>query len=460
MSLVNDMLRDLNKRTPVSNRAARVHGAINSSIDNKRPKTRAGLILAGGLLAALTAGYFWFESARVQLVQVPLAPAPAIVTTPRNVAPAPAVTNADAPANAAPITADMPAIELLAEFRELATQPTGFTLLIELSETTTFDVRERNANGIVLHIDGVDRYDRSAIGVPGMSLKLSGDGLEVGFALNEPVDFLVREDGETPNFDILVTASYRRRESVTELAPAPALQDPVPALVQPQAPVVAAPDVAPAPTPPAAASGDRNAAVRVSRELSFEERDRNNSQSALMLLQGGQMAEALQQLLGFLEQNPAAHQSRETLAKLLLAQQALAQASTVVDQGLEQVPNYAPFKKIKARLLMQDGEAAQALALLRNVPPSVVADTEYHELLATLYQQSNYHQQAIAAYQELLRTDRNQGRWWTGLGISLEAQNQGADARASYQAALQSPNLDANLRRFVQDRIANLGSPQ
>ncbi|MDY6984274.1 MAG: tetratricopeptide repeat protein, partial [Pseudomonadota bacterium] len=219
----------------------------------------------------------------------------------------------------------------------------------------------------------------------------------------------------------------------------------------------------PAQTPPAAApttTGDRNAAVRISRELSFEDRDRNNSQSALMLVQGGRMAEALQQLLTFLEENRAAHQSRETLAKLLLAQQAFAQADTVIDQGLEQVPNYAPFKKIKARLLMQNGDGPQALALLRNVPPSVAADPEYHELLATLYQQGNYHVQAIASYQDLLRTDRNQGRWWTGLGISLEAQNQLADARASYQQALQSPNLDANLRRFVQNRIANPGSPQ
>ena len=49
MSLVNDMLRDLNKRTPVSNQAARVHGAIQSSIESKRPKLRVGLILSGGL---------------------------------------------------------------------------------------------------------------------------------------------------------------------------------------------------------------------------------------------------------------------------------------------------------------------------------------------------------------------------------------------------------------------------
>lgn len=467
MSLVNDMLRDLNKRTPVSNKAARVHSAFSARVEQPRRNARVGLVLAGGVLVGLLAGYFYYESMNIPTVQAPVVIAPRTPSA-ENLAPEPPqapaiVAVAESTAQLAP--ADTTAIEMRAEFRELASQPDGFTLLIELSETTTFTVRERTASGIVLFIDGVDRYDRSGIGIPGMSLRLVDDGLEVGFALGQPTDFLVRENSETPNYDILITAMQRPAETLTNLAQpeAPvAVTEPPAAIAEPPAAPAATTNLAaqqPQATPPAAAGSERtNTAVRVARELSLEERDRNNSQSALVLVQGGRMAEALQQLLDFLVENPAAHQSRETLAKLLFAQQAFAQAGTVVDQGLEQVPNHAPFRKLKARLLMQDGEAVQALALLRNAPPAVAADTEYHELLATLYQQAGYHEQAATAYQDLLRTDRTQGRWWTGLGISLEAQDKNAEALASYQAALQSPNLDANLRRFVQNRISNLGS--
>ena len=81
-------------------------------------------------------------------------------------------------------------------------------------------------------------------------------------------------------------------------------------------------------------------------------------------------------------------------------------------------------------------------------------------VLSGPYQQGNLHAQAVATYQGLLRLDRQQGRWWTGLAISLEAQDKDDDALASYQAALQTRNLDANLRQFIQGRIRNLDLPQ
>jgi tetratricopeptide (TPR) repeat protein len=460
VSLVNDMLRDLNKRTPVSNQAARVHGAIQSSIESKRPRVKVGLIAAGCVLAGLGAGYLYFETLGVQVVQVPLAatPAPAVQN------PTPAAPVASTPASTqsvavpAPVV-DVPAVEIVAEIRELALQPNGFTFIVETSEKTVFEVRDRSAFGLTLHLDGVDRYDRTGATAPGMSLLMVSDGLDIGIELEEAADFLVREDSETPGFDILITASYRPSAVTTTDQPTPPPQVEVITQEEPPGPSASVSAVAP---PPAIVPSleERSTPVRVNRELSLEERDRNNSQNALIMATGGQMTEAYRQLLTFLEANPEAHQSRETLGKLLFAQQEYVQAAVVIDQGLARAPNNAAFKKIKARLLMQAADPAQALALMRNVPPSVAADTEYHELLAQLYQQQNFHREAVAAYQDLLRTNRQQGRWWTGLGISLEAQDMDTDALASYQQALQTGNLDRNLRQFVQSRINNLGSQQ
>jgi Flp pilus assembly protein TadD len=464
VSLVNDMLRDLNKRTPVSNQAARVHGAIQSSIESKRPKIRIGLVVAGCLLAGLGLGYFYFETMGVQFVEVPLAPTPQVVQpVAQNAEPVAPVASAPAPVEIpAADTANVPAVENVAEIRELAMQPNGFTFIVEASEKTTFAITDRSAYGLTLHLDGIDRYDRTGTTAPGMSLLMVSDGLDIGIELEEAADFLVREDSETPAFDILITASYRP----TEVSAADA-----PVVPQPQVEVITQADAAPppaisasVPAPPslenAPESAERAAPVRVNRELSLEDRDRNNSQAALRLATGGQMTEAYRQLLTFLDENPSGHQSRETLAKLLLAQQEYVQASVVIDQGLEQVPNNAAFKKIKARLLMQANEPAQALALLRNVPPAVAADSEYHELLASAYQQGGDHPQAVATYRELLRVDQTQGRWWAGMGISLEAQNMREDALSSYRAALQTTNLETGLQRYVQSRMSNLGKQQ
>ena len=462
MSLVNDMLRDLNKRTPVSNQAARVHGAIQSSIESKRPRIKVGLIAAGCVLAGLGVGYFYFETMGVQVVQVPLAAIP----QPQAVQPvAPATQPAASTPAATDITAaaapavNAPAVENVAEIRELAMQPNGFTFIVETSEETTFDVRDQSAFGLTLHLDGVDRYDRTGATAPGMSLLMVSDGLDIGIELEQAADFLVREDSETPGFDILITVAYRAIDAVTSTdTPVPEPQ--VEVITQGDQPAPAASASVPAPQPIVPSLEERSAPVRVNRELSLEDQDRNNSQNALIMATGGRMTEAYGQLLMFIEENPGAHQSRETLAKLFFAQQEYAQAGVVIDQGLAQAPNNAAFKKIKARLLLQANDAAQALVLMRNLPPSVASDAEYNELLALLYQQQNLHQEAVAAYQELLRTDRQQGRWWTGLGISFEAQDMGADALASFQAALQTGNLDRNLRQYVQSHINNLSKQQ
>jgi tetratricopeptide (TPR) repeat protein len=465
VSLVNDMLRDLNKRTPVSNQAARVHGAIQSSIESKRPRIKVGLIAAGCVLAGLGAGYFYFETLGVQVVQVPLAATPQPQTLQpavQNAVPAAPVAGTPESTQIAAVAdpaADVPALENVAEIRELAMQPNGFTFIVETSEELSFEVRDRSAFGLTLHLDGVDRYDRAGATAPGMSLLMVTDGLDIGIELEEAADFLVREDSETPGFDILITASYRPSDVTAADVTAP--QPQIEVITQDEPPAPSAPVDIPAPSTGIVASlEERSAPVRVNRELSLEDRDRNNSQNALIMATGGQMTEAYRQLLVFLEENPGANQSRETLAKLLFAQQEYVQATVVIDQGLAQTPNNAAFKKIKARLLLQANDSAQALALLRNVPPAVAADTEYSELLAQLYQQQNYHKEAVAVYQDLLRIDRQQGRWWTGLGISLEAQDMDADALTSFQAALQTGNLDRDLRQYVQSRVNNLSNQQ
>jgi MSHA biogenesis protein MshN len=76
--------------------------------------------------------------------------------------------------------------------------------------------------------------------------------------------------------------------------------------------------------------------------------------------------------------------------------------------------------------------------------------------MATLYQRAGRHPEAVEAYSRAVRLNPQQGRWWLGLAISLEAaQNHGAAADA-YQRAVQSGGLDSASRQYAQQRLVLL----
>jgi len=454
VSLINDMLRDLSRRRPLPGQAVRVTGAINTRVTPKQD-SRLGMVLLVAVFAGLVGGYFWLESRKVAQPVLPLQQ-PMVPALQAPVAVAQMETPSDSEAaNAADIAAVL-------NISEESSSVQGFTLRLTFSRRTDFGIRDRSSFGLTLAMEDIENFSHGTA-IDGISVLRTGDGVNLEVELPHPADFLVYEDMETESFDLLLTATYRQQFTDTpRSADAPLEQQASIAVVDTGS--AAAAEIAPRQEAPVAVAttprSDSAAPVRLDRQLSQEQQDRNNSQSAMALLQGGRLFEAYEQLLTFISQNPSAHQSRETLATLLLAQQEFVQARQIIDEGLTLVPNYAPFKKIKARLLLQGGDSAQALELLRTVPPQLADDPEYHELLASLYQQSGNHPGAVAAYQDLLRYNSQQGRWWVGLGISLEAQGNVADAVASYQAAQQTPNLDSGLRQYSQARIQNLGSPQ
>ena len=200
----------------------------------------------------------------------------------------------------------------------------------------------------------------------------------------------------------------------------------------------------------------RGTLVRDSRPLSLNEQDRQQVQKALNEWADGQRLAALQTLDGFVYQQPTAHLSREMLAKLLIQQGEPGRAMQAVDMGLAISPNHAPYRKVKARLLIDAGRAAEAVVLLDDFPPSAVADAEYHDLMATAFLATQTFDRAGQTYRQLLQQDQTVGRWWYGLAVSMESQGRIDDAASAYERALQQSNLSAGLRRNSEQRLAEL----
>ncbi|ALO45160.1 tetratricopeptide repeat protein [Pseudohongiella spirulinae] len=196
--------------------------------------------------------------------------------------------------------------------------------------------------------------------------------------------------------------------------------------------------------------------VRDSRPLSLAEQDRQQVQKALNEWADGQRLTALQTLDQFVYNNPSAHQSREMLAKLLIQQGEPVRAMQATELGLMISPNHAGFKKVKARLLIDEGRAAEAILLLDEFPPSAAADPEYHDVMATALLAGQEFERAAQSYRTLLQQDQTVGRWWYGMAVALESQGRTTDAVVAYERALQQASLSSGLRQNSQRRLAAL----
>ena len=364
------------------------------------------------------------------------------------------------------------------EVVDTAIDEQGLSVSFEFQKPAVYEIVSRSEYGVEILFRNVEQIVAGQR-VSGMSLIQEQEGVLAIIELNNEVDFLINNAQENENrVDINLIYKEAVNNAVSEGDNDPALEKPVTEIREKSASSTFVEQVSqrepdtgrPAVTTPiniedkATASEQNNnsfvAPVRTSRELSLDARDSNNVQSAMQDFQKGNILQAYEKLYSFINENPQGHQSRETLATLLLAQGDIVQANIITEQGLIIAPNYSAYKKLKARILMSGNEFPAAISLLRNVPPEISADPEYFELLASLYQKSGNHQDAISTYQSLIRSNSQQARWWVGMGLSHEAKGRYSEAVSSYKAALRLPELDSSLRQYSQNRINNLEALQ
>lgn len=203
---------------------------------------------------------------------------------------------------------------------------------------------------------------------------------------------------------------------------------------------------------------DRPQTIRSSDELSANEVDVIQVQNALKLLANGNEEAAFDALSSHVRSAPAAHQSRETLIKLLLSRGQTARAGTLADAGLSIAPNHSGFKKAKARFLIADKNYESAAALLSARAPEPRSDLEYHELLASAQLGAGDFVGAMQNYRQLLQFDGSQTRWWYGYAVANDRLGNVSVAKQSYEQALKGASLSVGLRRSSEERVAALAA--
>jgi MSHA biogenesis protein MshN len=179
-------------------------------------------------------------------------------------------------------------------------------------------------------------------------------------------------------------------------------------------------------------------------------------QEAINIAAQGNVKKSIQLLTEMTTTHPDFFQGRLSLASLLFEQGNTLRAQQLLEVGLQQRPLDPSYIELKARILISQGKSDSALKLLETVSPPLETHSDYHALVAALYQRLGQPQLAAQLYEQLLTLQPDNAVWWMGLGIALENSGKQSQALMAYSKADNSGSLNPELKIYIENRMHNL----
>ena len=154
--------------------------------------------------------------------------------------------------------------------------------------------------------------------------------------------------------------------------------------------------------------------VLAHEEMNFPTRDAWSDEqlnNALEAIQDGNDPRAMDLLEQVLTRIPASVEARENLAALYLSHSELARAYDLLDEGLKLDPHNLRLTIMKCRLLIEEGQQREALALLEKFNPDINKVPEYYAMMAAIFEALNRMNEAGSIYQALIKVDPAKGQY-------------------------------------------------
>lgn len=222
-----------------------------------------------------------------------------------------------------------------------------------------------------------------------------------------------------------------------------------------EAPVASRPRRAPTEAEARAAEGRPAAADGVMRrELTPKVESDSAYRRALVALGEGRVSVAMADLERAVEIDPRNESARQTYVSLLLENKRPDDAIRQLRLSLGVDPRQPALAMVLARLQLERG--GPALATLMKTLPHAANNADYLAFLAGVLQREQRHADAARYYRDALQIAPNNGVWWMGLGISLQAEQHVAEAREAYTRARASAGMTAELLAFVDRKLEQL----
>jgi len=210
---------------------------------------------------------------------------------------------------------------------------------------------------------------------------------------------------------------------------------------------------APAPQP---APQPITAPAKIYKQTTPQQDSENAYRTALSQYQQGQVEEARRNLNRALDRNPSNGRARQMLAGLSIDSGQLDEAARLLRQGLQIQPEESGFAMSLARLQLESGDTPGAIATMEKGLQAAGDDAAYHALYAVLLQRQQRHDEAVKHYLVALRSDPAKPTWLVGVGASLQALGNKADAIAAYSRARDGGMLPPSLLDYVDAQLALL----
>lgn len=185
------------------------------------------------------------------------------------------------------------------------------------------------------------------------------------------------------------------------------------------------------------------------------QRDMQLAEQARNLIRQGDTYRAENILQDFIATQPEVIRSGRLLASLWLSQQRYQLAESLLVDLLGRYPGDIELRLQRGQLLLARGETGAAVDWLMSASPNIDQFPQYYELLGLAARKNQQYTLSEQTYRGLLASDDNRGDWLVALGIALDAQGRTAEARQVYRQALQARSLSATLKQYAQQRLAS-----
>ena len=455
MSLVNDMLRDLEARGAANGAQGTIGGM--RAVDEAAAARRERAARVRRWLMPLAVVMLLVMVAVVLVGRLPDVLAPQEVLQAEPVA--------------TPVTVATPGIQVL----DVLPQQDGgrFVLQLLLDHSVTYQ-RTDEGGAVTLRLPGVTLAGDARSGrfeSHGLSLswRVEQQGEQVQVQLLGMTDRLdvrdrielaggrpqlwleARLDGvsaaEPEAFDLPVAAPALDDSSLPEWVTRTAPDDSAPAIATPKA----QPATTPAPAPVSKPVVPTKPTVQIGSPRADPMADARDA------LRQQNFPRAIELLKALHASQPDNLEATRSLARAYLAAGQVEPLLAWLPAQVQRRPMDAELRMLLARGQLLSDKKVAALATLKQNPPLLANDPGYYALMAALQQQVGDWAGSVAVYRQLVAAQPQQASWQLGLAIALEQIDQPAEAARHYRLAAQGSGLDDNSRRFAAERAGALG---
>lgn len=173
-------------------------------------------------------------------------------------------------------------------------------------------------------------------------------------------------------------------------------------------------------------------------------------------MDAGQYQRAASKLLKVIDESPQHQMAHYLLAQTYSQLDQVEEAKVVLARLLGMAPANSDASALMARLLLTTGDSDSATNVLSAAITQNPAHVESLALLGALYQEQTRYDKAANIYTKLVAAEPNIGQWWLGLGIALDQLLKSKDALLAYKRALALGGIDAAAGQYAQQRIKEL----